>query len=200
MQNEVVEEKAKKPLSKKGKLVRILVIVLAALVFLGGCFAGWFFYKAMHPPFDEGNFYAGDDYLLNQPDDLMNTDILLQNVYVADGKLHYTIENGTDFDICCDLAAVTRLTIYKEQDEKWVRVYPVPVPGEVIVTKGGARWNSSNPDVLAQQSLDRSFPLPEESLGSGHYRMVLHEYLLLKNGEFEQTIQMVADYDIPAAS
>ena len=114
MQNEVMEQKEKKPLSKKGKLLRILAIVLAALLLLGGA---WWGGRAALIRFGSGEFYGEGSYE-------RNTHITLENVSVENNVLHYTIVNETIFSLHNVKADGYTTYLFLQTDQGLVLVYP----------------------------------------------------------------------------
>ena len=111
MQNEVVEEKEKKPLSKK-RIVAIVALSLVALLLLvpiiNQCVIELF----------NGELYEQDGFL-------QNTHIYAENAYVEDGVIHYTIVNDT----IKELAPGTPWPIYHDKDQIILEQY---VDGEWV--------------------------------------------------------------------
>ncbi len=198
MQNEVMEQKEKKPLSKKGKLLRILAIVLAALLLLGGGgYAAWHIHKTSQteqPSEEEAPKFRGF------PADV-HTKVLLENVYFEENRVYYKIVNNTtDVDLCRDSRTPYLLSIYKEKDGEWEVVYPNS--DNVYKENGTTTWNAATPEVAAQRSIIRVFSFPEElCLEPGHYRLVLHGYLLVSKVDPRKAAgaRLDATFDIPAA-
>ena len=192
MQNEVMEQKEKKPLSKKGKLVRILIVVLAALLLLGGGWCGGWFaneYLNKETPFVHGCF-------MKQDGKLTNCKIRLENIYIEGNELYYTVVNETGYNLCRQLCAPVHLAIYRGEEY----VYPIK---ELFVTKDCWKYNPLHPDFLAHQSKPCSLGLSEELLKEGHYRIELQEYILVPPDDpynNSKTISIIGTYDIPAAS
>ena len=85
MQNEVIEKKEKKPLSKK-RIAAIVALSLVAVLILvpvvNQCMIALF----------DGEFYEQDGLL-------QNSRVYVENVYVQDGVLHFTVVNDTIEDL-----------------------------------------------------------------------------------------------------
>ena len=147
MQNEVVEEKIKKPLSKK-RIVAIVALSLVAVLLLvpvvNQCIIELF----------NGELYEQDGFL-------QNTHIYAENAYVEDGVIHYTIVNDT----IKELDPRTPWPSYHDKDQiileqyvdgEWVKcelaglpplgnklpqnVKPLDLPSPVVPAFGELEW------------------------------------------------------------
>ena len=189
MQDEVVrEEKAEKPLSKKGKLLRILAIVLAALLLLGGA---WWGGRAALIRFGSGEFYGEGSYE-------RNTHITLENVSVENNVLHYTIVNETRFTLH-DVKADGHTTyLYLQTDQGQVPVYPQLSD---LGNKGYdiRKWDHEAA-CFAFDTSEGKFYL-EQELQPGHYVFTRRYYACTnQGGNFYRAVKVIAEFDIPAAS
>ena len=102
MQNEVIEKKEKKPLSKK-RIVAIVALSLVAVLVLvpvvNQCVIALF----------DGEFYEQDGLL-------QNSRVYVENVYVQDGVLHFTVVNDT----IEDLPYISISSIKENVNGEWV--------------------------------------------------------------------------------
>ena len=142
MQNEVVEEKTKKPFSKK-RIVAIVALSLVAVLLLvpvvNQCIIELF----------NGELYEQDGFL-------QNTHIYAENAYVEDGVIHYTIVNDT----IKELDPRTRWPSYHDKDKIILEQY---VDGEWVKCElsglpplGNKGYNRYDPD---DSTDDSAYPI-----------------------------------------
>ena len=117
MQNEVIEKKEKKPLSKK-RIVAIVALSLVAVLILV-------------PVVNQCVIALLDGEAYEQDGRRLNTHIYAENVYVEGGVIHYTIVNNTLKELkpragYSPLTGETHLEQYV--DGKWVKCEPSGQP------------------------------------------------------------------------
>lgn len=188
MQDEVMmNEKEKKPLSKKGKILRILAIVLAVLLLLGGA---WWGGRAALVHFGSGEFYGEGTYE-------RNTHITLENVSVENNILHYTIVNKTRFSLhdIKEKGYTTYLSLLTDQGS--VPIYPTP---SELGNKGHSvrKWDHE-PVCFAFDTSEGKLYL-EQELQPGQYLFERRYYACTNQGEnYYRAVRVTVEFEIPAA-
>ena len=189
MQDEVMmNEKEKKPLSKKGKILRILAIVLAVLLLLGGAFWGG---RTAFVHFGSGGFYGEGTYE-------RNTHITLENVSVENNILHYTIVNETRFSLHNVKADGYTTYLFLQTDQGQVLVYPQL---SALGNKGYSirKWDHE-PVCFAFDTSEGKFYL-EQELQPGQYLFERRYYACTNQGKnFYRAVRVTVEFEIPAAS
>ena len=181
MQNEVevIEKKEKKPLGKKGIVLRILIVVLALLVLVGAFFG-----------ITRGRFYKEDGVY-------MNSFITIKDVYLEDHVLHYTVVNKTRFTVHEQLRESYTTTLAMQQDGEWVSIIP-PV-GTIIKGQNIIGWNRNEVLCGAFTSEEMTYPVNIE-LEPGQYRLHRKYHLCSFGGDRVTSVHIFATFEIPAAS
>ena len=194
MQNEVIEKKEKKPLSKK-RIVVIVAIALVAVLLLvpiaSQCVIALF----------NGEFYEQDGFL-------QNTHVYIENAYVEDGVLHYTIVNDT----IMGLYYASEPPVEEYVDGEWVICKPEGLP-PLLGNKGDPHDRTPKPTVPAFGKVELTRELADYQSDKGTYRIghdiypassfITHclGYLIpLVHHDTFRIFSVVATYEIPAAS
>lgn len=154
MQNEVIEKKEKKPLGKK-RIVAIVAIALVAVLLLipvvSQCVIELF----------NGKVYEQDGHLFSPR-------VYVENIYVEDGVVHYTIVNKTIQELSC----TSGWQVEKYVDGEWVKC---EFPGPGLPPLGEKRKQgdprSIPPKVSAFDKIELTNKLPDYIIQSeGEYR------------------------------
>ncbi len=187
MQNEVIEKKEKKPLSKK-RIVAIVALSLVAVLLLV-------------PIINQCIIELFNGELYEQDGRLQNTHVYMENVYVEDGVLHYTLVNDT----IKEYSYILWGTLQKYVDGEWV-ICPSAGPP----TLGNKSHGEPMPTLSAFGRVELTWGLEGFEIYEGNYRFVYGMYprpsftahalgfLIPMDGPAHFSV--VGTFEIPAAS